>query len=216
MAGQLYTVPFIDHVPTVTELKQYGLHAEDYEHNVSPGNRMGFYCMASVVGSKVAFGYYTSSEGYLSIYAAAGFNTTFNFYSTNDLNTGIFNQTAEIITVDSNSFYFARRGWIYNGGSFSNPELFVELYENEESGLMALSEVFSIGYPITYSYTNSTVSGPSRAVVGDTVTVSAVPDVGYGITDASTQILVTNNDVAVPYTWDATNQRITFTMPQPT
>lgn len=70
-------------------------------------------------------------------------------------------------------------------------------------------------YSITYHYTNSTVSGPTEAAVGDTVTVSAVPDVGYGITDASAQILVTNNDIAVPYTWDAANQRITFTMPDP-
>lgn len=70
-------------------------------------------------------------------------------------------------------------------------------------------------YPITYSYTNATVSGPSEAAIGDTVTVSAVPDVDYGITDASTQILVTNNDVAVPYTWDSVNNRITFTMPDP-
>lgn len=70
-------------------------------------------------------------------------------------------------------------------------------------------------YPITYHYTNSTISGPSSAAVGDTVTVSAVPNAGYGITDASTQILVTNNDVAVPYTWDATNNRIMFTMPDP-
>lgn len=71
-------------------------------------------------------------------------------------------------------------------------------------------------YPITYHYENSIVSGPSEAAVGDTVIVSAMPNVGYGITDASTQILVTNDDVAVPYTWDAANQRITFTMPQPT
>lgn len=70
-------------------------------------------------------------------------------------------------------------------------------------------------YSITYHYTNSTVSGPSEAAVGDTVVVSAVPDVDYGITDASSQISVTNDDVAVPYTWDAANQRITFTMPQP-
>lgn len=70
-------------------------------------------------------------------------------------------------------------------------------------------------YPITYSFSNSTVSGPSEATVGDTVTVSAVPDVGYGITDASSQIFVTNNDVAVPYTWDAVNNHITFTMPNP-
>lgn len=73
----------------------------------------------------------------------------------------------------------------------------------------------SVAYPITYSSSNSTVSGPTEAAVDDTVTVSAVPDVGYGITDASTQILVTNNDIAVPYTWDATNNRITFTMPDP-
>lgn len=74
---------------------------------------------------------------------------------------------------------------------------------------------YGVTYPITYHYTNSTVTGPSEAAVGETVAVSAVSDVGYGITDASTQILVTNNDVAVPYTWDATNQRITFTMPDP-
>lgn len=73
----------------------------------------------------------------------------------------------------------------------------------------------STTYPITYHYINSTVSGPSEAAVGDTVIVSAVPDVGYGITDASSQILVTNNDVAVPYTWDSANNRITFTMPDP-
>lgn len=92
-------------------------------------------------------------------------------------------------------------------------EVILDLFESEEAARNALLPV--ITYPITYSSSNSTVSGPSEAAVGDTVTVSAVPDVGYGITDASTQILVTNNDVAVPYTWDAANQRITFTMPDP-
>ena len=70
-------------------------------------------------------------------------------------------------------------------------------------------------YPITYSYSNSTVSGPTEAAVGDTVTVSAVPDVDYGITDQSSQIAVTCNDEPVAFSWDATNQRITFTMPDP-
>lgn len=70
-------------------------------------------------------------------------------------------------------------------------------------------------YPISYSYTNSTVSGPSEAAVGDTVTVSAVPDNNYGITDAASQILVTNNDVAVSYNWNPTTNTITFTMPDP-
>lgn len=94
-----------------------------------------------------------------------------------------------------------------------NGSIAIDLFDSEEEALRALGIITT--YPITYSYTNSTVSGPSEAAIGDTVTVSAVPDVGYGITDASTQILVTNNDVAVPYTWDATNQRITFTMPDP-
>lgn len=92
----------------------------------------------------------------------------------------------------------------------------IDCYETRQAAEEAMSYYMANYYPITYHYTDSTVSGPSEAAVGDTVTVSAVPDVGYGITDASTQILVTNNDVAVPYTWDATNQRITFTMPDPT
>lgn len=71
------------------------------------------------------------------------------------------------------------------------------------------------GYPITYHYTNSIVSGPAEAAVGDTVTVSAIPDNNYGITDASSQILVTNNDVAVSYNWNPTTNTITFTMPDP-
>lgn len=91
----------------------------------------------------------------------------------------------------------------------------IRLSESLIRSYLPLSTADITYYPITYSSSNSTVSGPSEAAVGDTVTVSAVPDVGYGITDASTQILVTNNDVAVPYTWDAANQRITFTMPDP-
>ncbi len=71
-------------------------------------------------------------------------------------------------------------------------------------------------YPITYHYTNSTVSGPAEAAIGDTVTVSAFPDTDYGITDPTTQISVTNNDAPVNFTWDAATNTITFTMPDPT
>ncbi len=215
MAGQLYNVPFIDHTPTIQELKTYGLHIYDYYHNV-PGTRVGSYILSSVTGTKAAIGFYTSSHGYLSLYIYSGYDSSFTMYCTNDIDTDVLTLSATITTVDDNSFYVARRGSIYNGGSFSNPELFVEAYEDEESGLAALSNAFSTRYPITYSYTNSTVSGPTEAAIGDTVIVSAVPDVDYGITDASSQIIVTNNDVAVPYTWDAANQRITFTMPDPT
>lgn len=78
-----------------------------------------------------------------------------------------------------------------------------------------IADVFADKYPITYHYENSTVSGPSEAAVGDTVTVSAVPDTDYGITDPTTQISVTNNDDPVNFTWDASTNRITFTMPDP-
>lgn len=76
---------------------------------------------------------------------------------------------------------------------------------------------FGIGtlYPITYSYTNSTTSGPSGAAAGDTVVVSAIPDVDYGITDPTTQIAVTNHESPLNFTWDASTNRITFIMPGP-
>lgn len=69
------------------------------------------------------------------------------------------------------------------------------------------------GEPIIYSYTNSSVTGPSTALPGRTVMVSAVPDANYGITDYTSQIAVTNNDVPVNFTWDAATNRIVFIMP---
>lgn len=105
--------------------------------------------------------------------------------------------------------YFASK---YTGATAANTRF--DYYTTEEEALIALG-VLATTYPITYSYTNSTVSGPTEAAVGDTVVVSAVPNVDYGITDALSQIIVTNNDIAVPYTWDAANNRITFTMPDP-
>lgn len=128
-------------------------------------------------------------------------------------------------TIDGKEYHVA---YTVLTGNY-NSDYFVErigLFATIDSEINTISDLLSLfgelgiqpigeTYPITYSFTNSIVSGPSEAAVGDTVIVSAVPDVGYGITDASTQILVTNSDVAIPYTWDATNQRITFTMPQP-
>lgn len=94
--------------------------------------------------------------------------------------------------------------------------VFESFYDSRESAINAVINYLNpIAYPITYHYTNSTVSGPAEAAVGDTVTVSAVPNENYGITDAASQILVTNNDVAVPHTWDSVTNTITFTMPDP-
>lgn len=132
----------------------------------------------------------------------------------------------EIKTIFDNDYYASSTYVAGNGDDFfiENTGKFTEI-DSEVNTMTELTDLFSnlgirpvtaISYPITYHYTNSIVNGPSEAAVGDTVIVSVVSDVGYDITDASSQILVTNNDVAVPYTWDATNQRITFTMPDPT
>lgn len=109
--------------------------------------------------------------------------------------------------------YTNRRAEIYeNSNNSLNLPFLVDAFQTKEEAISAITNA----YPIIYSYTNSTVSGPAEAAIGDTVIVSAVPNVDYGITDASSQIIVTNNDVAVPYTWDAANNTITFTMPDPT
>lgn len=119
--------------------------------------------------------------------------------------TGVYDRTEyNRITIGIDSFSYAVPSSVLEFDAFDSIDDMAQFIIGE-----------SRKFPITYQYTNSTVSGPAEAVVGDIVTVFAMPDVGYGITDASTQILVTNNDIAVPYTWDATNKRITFTMPDP-
>lgn len=75
---------------------------------------------------------------------------------------------------------------------------------------------YSEKYPITYSATNGTVTGPSEAPVGDIVVAIGTPNANYGITDYTTQIAVTCNDIPVPFTFNATTNEITFEMPDPT
>lgn len=108
----------------------------------------------------------------------------------------------------------AKSGWV----SYDNTFQFIidSVYTNKTEAARAMDDaIWSLLYPINYHYNNATVSGPAEVAVGDTVTVSAVPDENYGITDAASQILVTNNDVAVPYVWDSATNTITFTMPDP-
>lgn len=103
----------------------------------------------------------------------------------------------------------------YNSAGVINSIItYVPVYDDVQT---FIDEVYSgaLHYPITYSYTNSTVSGPDEAAVSNTVTVSAVPDNNYGITDPESQILVTNNDVAVSYNWNPSTNTITFVMPDP-
>lgn len=147
---------------------------------------------------------------------------------------------AGIIQV-SNSYHFAFKS-LYNDvnikygtlSSFSSwldlPSVSDSWYYRSESGfyvnLLTLPpgvEPFSSdsdflsasqGYPITYRLTNCTApSAPSEAAVGDTVTVPLVLQEGYDIITPSTDIVVTNNGVAVPHTY--TNGTISFTMPDP-
>lgn len=72
-----------------------------------------------------------------------------------------------------------------------------------------------ITYPITYRPTNVTLSGPTTATVGQTVTVDCTFPPGYGIKSGGQGIMVTNNGKPVEFTYDAESGRITFTMPDP-
>lgn len=71
-------------------------------------------------------------------------------------------------------------------------------------------------YPITYSVTNGTIIGPAEAAIGTTVVATGMPNANYAITDYTTQIAVTCNDIPVPFTFNATTNEITFEMPDPT
>ena len=70
-------------------------------------------------------------------------------------------------------------------------------------------------YPITYRPTRVTLDGPATAAVGATVNVGCTFPEGYGV-KTTDSITVTCNRVPVPFSWDAMNQRVTFTMPDPT
>lgn len=166
-----------------------------------------------------------SSTGYTDrIYLAVSDNTDFTFYldypslymyakalsSTiyyyhEELPSGI----ARLSVIPITDYFTSYIG--LNADIYSSYNILIDYYNTQEEAYSAL-----FGYSITYHYTNSTVSGPSKAVIGDTVAVSAVPDVDYGITDQSSQIAVTCNDEPVAFSWDASTNRITFTMPDST
>lgn len=135
------------------------------------------------------------------------------------------NVNNNIVTISGNEYYGIVHNINYAPGNF-NIESYSGIFSSADEMVTSDTELISVletlgirpissGYPITYHYTNSTVSGPTEAAVGDTVVVSAVPDNNYGITDPATQILVTNNDVAVEYQWNPTTNTIMFTMPDP-
>lgn len=184
----------------------------DTANTYNNGVNLGTYGGTAYIGG-------SSNGGYLVAYFGTGtsYGSIFGTRTQNSSwcqawsETGGGTRTASLVR---NGYYYVTTYVQWNDAAVSNASYYCG---TESQALEALDAIFNQPdlYPITYHYENSTVSGPSEAAVGDTVTVSAVPDVGYGITDASTQILVTNDDVAVPYTWDAANQRITFTMPDP-
>lgn len=66
---------------------------------------------------------------------------------------------------------------------------------------------------ITYRLTNCTTTGPSSASIGSVVNAPLQFTAGYTILNPDTDIAVTNNGVAVPFTY--AGNTITFTMPDP-
>lgn len=209
MAGQLYVVPNLNIAPYTPSSYQYDDSAQAIEAN---GLNMGLYETTDRVER-----YYLYTN--LNECNVAAYWVDNNLYAVCDKLAGrmviesrgqykyVSGQPLIQITDSYGTYYKTQYGLGTNS--------LVDVYDSLALALEALG-IYEPLYPITYSYTNSTVSGQSEAAIGETVVVSAVPDVDYGITDASTQIIVTNNDVAVPYTWDAVNKRITFTMPDPT
>ena len=196
LAGQVIDIPVIS---GPSEVITGGLHAGKF-HNTyefyAGVNKNGVKGVLALESGdpKFIMGFYESFIGYISAVSTLTINSSENP---------------------------AYGPYMYVGFSQGAPttqasQLLIPYYSTFNEAITALNNSIqgSTQYPITYHYANSIVTGPTEAAAGGTVIVTATPDVGYGITDASTQILVTNDDVAVPYTWDATNQRITFTMPE--
>lgn len=203
--GQLFTIPVLGTTPSVSALTENGLLVSRRTGILAQDNNRQF--IASQTEECLAGIYNDGGQYWVGI---TNSSVAQDVYMNNirDDEVGVF-ATSHVEANTASRCYS-----IKNNEPDVEYTFYYEPFESYDALLRALGLVDL--YPITYHYTNSTVSGPSEAAVGDTVAVSAVPDVDYGITDASTQIIVTNNDVAVPYTWDAVNQRITFTMPDPT
>lgn len=92
--------------------------------------------------------------------------------------------------------------------SYNN--LYIDAYSTKEDLLRDLYRI----YPITYRLTNCTApSAPTKATVGDTVTVPFQFTSGYGIVNPASDVYVTNNGVIVPSQYS--NGVLTFTMPDP-
>lgn len=209
--GIVYNVPVITTIPSTTGgYKSYNDLTSEQKaivDNISSGLHFANYDFGYVLH----YDYYFASD--MTTFAGCQI-------STNEIYLGFYGTEVTLVRLSKKSEGTYSIGIIHINGYHEIDDkpngtvtFLLNGFSSKEEVRNAL--VPQVTYPITYSYSNSVVNGPSEAAVGDTVTVSAVPDVGYGITDASTQILVTNNDVAVPYTWDAVNQRITFTMPDP-
>lgn len=165
--------------------------------------------------------YYAVADGVVKVAAVYSISLKADYYFSNVNTSTIYVANGSVISAVIRIEYGNGLYYIANGRS--NVEFLLDssaIYTNQASLVQAVNDgVWTIPvetYPITYHYTNSTVSGPSEAAVGDTVVVSAVPDNNYGITDPTMQIAVTSNDDPVNFTWDASTNRITFTMPDPT
>ena len=106
----------------------------------------------------------------------------------------------------NNTGVFSEFTGIYNVSPFSTIDLALNAISIKPIG----------GYSITYYPTNVTLDpAPPEAIVGDTVTVGVSVPAGYTIRDPSSNIVVRNNGIIVPHTWDASSSRFTFTMPDP-
>lgn len=221
--GQVYEVPFLPVDVGGWDWTGYEnlSEAQKTRYNTLKNGGFKFLRYHFIYGDQYGDSYYGRANQTSKVY--------FAMYGSNNIARGYLRRSDDATTFytleinDSSSFSsisdnISVTSTIYHRNLENDPRTFypadgILMYSSYEEALAAISVA---NYPITYHYTNSTVSGPSEAVVGDTVTVSAVPNNNYGITDPASQILVTNNDVAVSYQWNSSTNTITFVMPEPT
>ncbi len=156
---------------------------------------------SSVSGVKAAF---WIENGRLQRVEKQGPINQYRCYSQHAWPYDVFLESLELTYYTNDTFLYASSELLTN--------VRIDLFEDKESAENAIG--VGVLYPITYRLTNCTApSAPAEATIGDTVNVPLVMQEGYDIVTPSTDILVTNNGVTVPHTYN--NGTISFTMPDP-
>lgn len=126
-----------------------------------------------------------------------------------------WNSTSWGTRYDGGDFYWRNATIGQSPNYYTNGDgVYPEEHSYEEAMAIAAEYYKGEQYPIQYRSTKcSFPNAPEEAAVGDTVNVDCAFPVGYGATQ--NDIRVTCNGSPLAFSWNGTNKRITFTMPDP-